>query len=149
MACRTLSLKALNPKDCGTIGNQAVCDMDVLQVADVSGWAEQGIRFCFKGYGQVLFVPSHDADRQPIDQKTAQPETLPVEVDGEHVCVTINRDGKLFLIDAARRISDAHAGGCASAIFAYWIGSRAGDGLRSAAATAGGRPGVPRRVRPQ
>ena len=97
----TIAFKALNPKDCGTIGNQAICDMDVLQVADVSGWAEQGIRFCFKGYGQVLFVPSHDADRQPIDQKTAQPETLPVEVDGEHVCVTINRDGKLFLIDAA------------------------------------------------
>ena len=95
--------------DCGAIGNQAVCDMDVLQVADVSGWAEQGIRFCFKGYGQVLFVPSHDADRQPIDQKTAQPETLPVEVDGEHVCVTINRDGKLFLIDAAPLVTRTQA----------------------------------------
>ena len=105
----TIAFKALNPKDCGTIGNQAVCDMDVLQVADVSGWAEQGIRFCFKGYGQVLFVPSHDADRQPINQKTAQPETLPVEVDGEHVCVTINRDGKLFLIDAAPLVTRTQA----------------------------------------
>ena len=105
----TIAFKALNPQDCGTIGNQAVCDMDVLQVADVSGWAEQGIRFCFKGYGQVLFVPSHDADRQPIDQKTAQPETLPVEVDGEHICVTINRDGKLFLIDAPPRVTRTQA----------------------------------------
>ena len=105
----TISLRGLDPHDCGAIGNQAVCDMDVLQVADVSGWAEQGIRFCFKGYGQVLFVPSHDADRQPINQKTAQPETLPVEVDGEHICVTINRDGKLFLIDAPPLVTRTQA----------------------------------------
>ena len=61
----TIVLKALDPADCGAIGNQAVCDMDVLQVADVSAWAEQGIRFCFRGYGRVLFVPSHDANGQP------------------------------------------------------------------------------------
>ena len=95
----TIAFKALKPDDCGAIGNQAVCDMDVLQVADISGWAEQGIRFCFKGYGKVLFLPSHDASGMHIDQKTAAPEELPVEVDGEHVCVTINRDGKLFLVE--------------------------------------------------
>ena len=95
----TIAFKALKPDDCGAIGNQAVCDMDVLQVADISGWAEQGIRFCFKGYGKVLFLPSHDANGVAINQKTAQPEELPVEVDGDHVCVTINRDGKLFLVE--------------------------------------------------
>ena len=34
----------------------------------------------------------------PINQKTAAPEELPVEIEGERVCVTINRKGKLFLV---------------------------------------------------
>ena len=98
---QTISLRPLNPQDCGAIGNQAVCDMDVLDVADISGWAEQGVRFCFPQHGRVLFLPSHDANGQPINQKTAQPEELPVEIIDGMTCVTINRDGKLFLIDAA------------------------------------------------
>ena len=73
---QTISLRPLNPQDCGAIGNQAVCDMDVLDVADISGWAEQGIRFCFPQHGRVLFLPSHDANGLPINQKTAQPEDL-------------------------------------------------------------------------
>ena len=94
----TIALKALQPDDCPGIGNQAICDMDVLQVANIWEWTEQGIRFCFEGYGKVLFLPSHDANNMPINQKTAVPEELPVEVDGEHVCVRISRDGKLFLV---------------------------------------------------
>ena len=97
---QTISLRPLNPLDCGAIGNQAVCDMDVLDVADISGWAEQGIRFCFPQHGRVLFLPSHDANGLPINQKTAQPEDLPVEIDGGLVCVTIYRTGKLVLVES-------------------------------------------------
>ena len=96
----TIAFKALNPEDCGAIGNQAVCDMDVLQVADISGWAEQGIRFCFKGYGKVLFLPSHDANGVAINQQTAHPETLPVELVDGMTCVTIYRTGKLVLLES-------------------------------------------------
>ena len=95
---QTISLRPLNPQDCGAIGNQAVCDMDVLDVADISGWAEQGVRFCFPQHGRVLFLPSHDANGQPINQKTAQPEELPVEIIDGMTCVTINRTGKLVLV---------------------------------------------------
>ena len=97
---QTISLRPLNPQDCGAIGNQAVCDMDVLDVADISGWAEQGIRFCFPQHGRVLFLPSHDENGQPINQKTAQPETLPVELVDGMTCVTIKRTGKLVLVYA-------------------------------------------------
>ena len=63
--------------------------MDVLDVVDISGHVEQGIRFCFPQRGKVLFLPSHDAQGVAVDQKTAQPEELPVEIEGDLVCVTI------------------------------------------------------------
>ena len=44
---QTISLRPLNPQDCAAIGNQAVCDMDLLDAVDISGFAEQGIRLCF------------------------------------------------------------------------------------------------------
>ena len=97
---QTIALQPLNPQDCGAIGSQAVCDMDVLDVADVTGHVQQGVRFCFKQYGRVLFMPSHDANGHPIDHKTTPPETLPADhVDGM-TCVTINRTGKLVLVYA-------------------------------------------------
>ena len=96
----TIALKPLDPMDCGAIGNQAVCDMDVLDVADISGHAEQGIRFCFPQLGQILFMPSHDIEGEPIDQKTAEPEVLAVEIVDGQSCVTIYRRGKLVLVES-------------------------------------------------
>ena len=97
---QTIALQPLDPMDCGAIGSQAVCDMDVVDVVDVTGHVVQGIRFCFPQHGQVLFMPSHDENGQPINQKTAQPETLPVEIIDGMTCVTINRTGKLVLVYA-------------------------------------------------
>ena len=96
----TIALKPLDPTDCGAIGNQAVCDMNVLEVADLSGHAQQGIEFCFPQLGQVLFLPSHDENGVPIDQKTAQPLTLPVRLVDGQTCVTVYQTGKLVLVES-------------------------------------------------
>ncbi len=94
----TISLRSLDPMDCGAIGNDSVCAMDVLDVADISGFAAQGVRFCFPQRGRVLFMPSHAANSAPINQKTAQPETLAVELVNGMTCVTVYRTGKLVLV---------------------------------------------------
>ena len=97
---QTIAVAPLPIDNCGAIGNMAVCAMNILDAADVSGFAQQGIRFCFPQVGQILFLPSHDGNGMPIDQQAAQPETLTVELINGHTCVEINRTGKLILVQS-------------------------------------------------
>ena len=45
-------------------------------------------------------MPSHDIEGEPIDQKTAEPEVLAVEIVDGQSCVTIYRRGKLVLVES-------------------------------------------------
>ena len=98
----TISLRQINVNDCGTIGNPAACNMRLLDVVDLSGYIEQGVGFCFPRRGAVLFLPSHDANGQPIDQRYAQPIPLPYRHAGNETCVNpVPRAGKLLLVPSA------------------------------------------------
>lgn len=96
----TIALRRIDPNNCGALGSDPACGMDLIDAVDVNGYIEQGIQWGFPDRGAVFQLPTHGPGGVAITSRSVAPVALPYyHTDGK--CKTwidrVPSPGKLLL----------------------------------------------------
>ena len=72
----TIGIKKIDVNNCAVLGNDAACNMNLLDGVTIDGYVEQGIKFCFPRRGAVYYIPNQLAGGVPVG-RGFQPQPLP------------------------------------------------------------------------